>query len=241
VDLGTLTGQSSEGRCHVEDGPAIAVAAARRIGCNADVVAVIERGGVPLDVGRARRFLSPRHDRLVKERDKTCLYPVCPVRADDTEAHHVRYWAEHGGRTDLANLVSLCRFHHHRLHEGEFRIVATSTDPAAGSAAFRFETADGRVIGGRRGAPIDQPAEQWLRETSHEAGQSIDSSTPVAGDHGRLFDIDHAAQVIAHASERARNGARAGERVRRSTKRPPRSARLTGRDHRRRRPPPGSP
>jgi hypothetical protein len=38
------------------------------------------------------------------------------------EAHHVRHWID-GGGTDLANLVLLCRAHHHAHHDGEFRVT----------------------------------------------------------------------------------------------------------------------
>ncbi|HEX2374877.1 MAG TPA: HNH endonuclease signature motif containing protein [Actinomycetota bacterium] len=38
------------------------------------------------------------------------------------EAHHVRHWL-HGGPTDLANLVLLCRAHHRAVHEGGWRLA----------------------------------------------------------------------------------------------------------------------
>ena len=158
IDLETLAGLGSAsapapgtpasllgGRCHLEDGPALAVAAARRIGCDAEVVAVLERDGVPLRTGRMRRFPSHRMRRLLRERDGHCTYPGCLVPATDTEAHHIVHWVD-GGPTTPSNLVSLCRFHHHRRHDGEFRIIAVSRR-AARSGRFRFETAGGRLIG----------------------------------------------------------------------------------------------
>ncbi|HWF56962.1 MAG TPA: DUF222 domain-containing protein, partial [Candidatus Dormibacteraeota bacterium] len=143
IDAGTLTGADTGGRCHLEGGPAISVSAARRLGCDSTLVTVLEREGVPLDVGRSRRLLSGRMRRLLQLRDHGCRYPGCTVPAADAEGHHVVHWVD-GGSTELANLVSLCRFHHHRHHDGAFRIVATHPDAHAG---FRFETADGRPIG----------------------------------------------------------------------------------------------
>ncbi|MEM7337426.1 MAG: HNH endonuclease signature motif containing protein [Actinomycetota bacterium] len=35
--------------------------------------------------------------------------------------HHVWPWSR-GGTTDLSNLVPLCRQHHHRVHEGGWRM-----------------------------------------------------------------------------------------------------------------------
>lgn len=37
-------------------------------------------------------------------------------------AHHVRHWSA-GGVTSLENLVSLCSFHHRRVHEGGYRLL----------------------------------------------------------------------------------------------------------------------
>jgi hypothetical protein len=34
------------------------------------------------------------------------------------DAHHLRYWVEHQGSTNLDELVLICRYHHRRLHEG---------------------------------------------------------------------------------------------------------------------------
>lgn len=123
VDLETLTGAEPEGRCHLQGGPALSVAVARRIGCDARVVAVIEKDGVPVHGGRARRMVSPRMRRILQLRDEGCRYPGCTVPARDTEEHHVDHWAC-GGPTEVPNLVSLCRFHHHRHHEGLFQVVA---------------------------------------------------------------------------------------------------------------------
>ena len=48
-----------------------------------------------------------------------------------TEGHHVEHWAL-GGRTELANLISLCRFHHRAVHEEGFEVRRTR------SGDFRF-------------------------------------------------------------------------------------------------------
>ncbi|MGI8692315.1 MAG: HNH endonuclease signature motif containing protein [Geodermatophilaceae bacterium] len=48
------------------------------------------------------------------------------------DAHHVIGWY-HGGRTDLSNLVLLCRRHHRAVHRGVWSIVD------AGNGRFAFE------------------------------------------------------------------------------------------------------
>jgi hypothetical protein len=178
VDLDTLRGVDAEGRCHLEGGPAISVAAARRLGCDAELVTVLEREGVPLDVGRSRRVVSARMRRLLQLRDQGCRYPGCAVPAADTEGHHVVHWVD-GGRTDLANLVSLCRFHHHRHHEGAFGIVADAD-------GFRFATAEGRPIAVGLTGP----------HAPHDSAP-ISPQSPAAGAGGAPFDLDHTILVLA--------------------------------------------
>ena len=138
VDLDALVGGHS-GCCRLEDGPALPAAVARRIGCDTELVAVAERDGAPLDVGRSRRTISARQRLALQARDSTCRFPGCGVPARHAEGHHLRHWTD-GGKTDLDNLILLCRFHHHRLHDGAFRIAV---EPG-GSLAFT--TADGRGI-----------------------------------------------------------------------------------------------
>jgi hypothetical protein len=197
VDADTLSGLDAGGRCHLEGGPAISVAAARRIGCDATVVTALERDGVPLDVGRSRRVVSGRMRRLLQLRDQGCRYPGCTVPAADTEGHHVVHWVD-GGRTDMANLVSLCRFHHHRHHEDAFRIVAAEGAGTRGGG-FRFETADGRPIAVRAtGVESGSPAGMvWLREMPHVHAATITATTPAARSAGERFDHDYAIVVLA--------------------------------------------
>lgn len=37
-------------------------------------------------------------------------------------AHHIEPW-DHGGATDLDDLIPLCRFHHHLIHEGAWTLT----------------------------------------------------------------------------------------------------------------------
>ena len=52
---------------------------------------------------------------------RTCAIPGCDRHVSATEAHHLVFW-EHGGATDLANLLPLCRHHHDRLHTERWTI-----------------------------------------------------------------------------------------------------------------------
>jgi hypothetical protein len=47
---------------------------------------------------------------------RTCAAPECDVPFHRCEIHHI-HWFEHGGPTDLSNLIPLCSRHHHLVHE----------------------------------------------------------------------------------------------------------------------------
>jgi hypothetical protein len=106
-------------RCEIEDGPAIAAETARRLACDASVVSVVENEkGEPLSVGRKTRSIPPALQRALNARDKSCCrFPGC-THKKYTDAHHIHHWGK-GGETKLSNLVTLCRFHHRKVHEGQ--------------------------------------------------------------------------------------------------------------------------
>ncbi|HKF17406.1 MAG TPA: DUF222 domain-containing protein, partial [Candidatus Dormibacteraeota bacterium] len=139
VDLGVLTGEDPKGRCHLEDGTPISAAVARRLGCEAQVVAITERNGLPIDVGRSRRLFTRPQRRALQARDGTCRFPGCGVPARWTHLHHLLAW-ELGGPTDLANALCVCHAHHALLHAGHYRILGSP------DGELRFETRDGRPI-----------------------------------------------------------------------------------------------
>ncbi len=136
LDAETLK-HSHAGRCELEQGPSIAAETARRLSCDASLVAIIANGqGEPLNVGRKTRTIPPAIRRALNARDKGCRFPGCSFKRH-VDGHHVKHWAQ-GGATNLANLVSLCRFHHRQAHEGQ--VVVQILD----EGAFRFIRPDGR-------------------------------------------------------------------------------------------------
>ncbi|MGH8204799.1 MAG: DUF222 domain-containing protein, partial [Steroidobacteraceae bacterium] len=135
VDAETLQ-HGHPGRCELERGPSIASETARRLACDAGVVRIVENAeGEPLDVGRKTRTIPPAIRRALNSRDKGCRFPGCSFKRY-VDGHHVKHWAE-GGETKLSNLVTLCRFHHRLVHEGQV-VVQTLDD-----GAFRFTRPDG--------------------------------------------------------------------------------------------------
>lgn len=68
-----------------------------------------------LDLGRSTDVVSRAQRRALAVRDEGCRYPGCDRPVSWTDAHHIDHW-QHGGPTDLANLVLLCRKHHTLVH-----------------------------------------------------------------------------------------------------------------------------
>jgi hypothetical protein len=100
----------------VERGPVISGATAQRLACNGRVQLVIEDAGASvIRLGRMTRQAPAWMMRQLRYRDRECRFPGCGSRRY-SDAHHIRWW-EHGGRTDLENLVLICSFHHKLVHE----------------------------------------------------------------------------------------------------------------------------
>jgi hypothetical protein len=53
------------------------------------------------------------------------VFPGCPRAAGQTEAHHVRHWAD-GGSTSLDNLALLCSRHHQAVHHEGWQLLPRS-------------------------------------------------------------------------------------------------------------------
>jgi hypothetical protein len=96
----------------------ISAAQARRLACTAKILPVVLGGASePLDLGRARRLFSPAQRKAMAVRDRRCRAEGCSVPAAWCEAHHATDSWVRGGRTDLADGVLLCSWHHHRAHD----------------------------------------------------------------------------------------------------------------------------
>ena len=108
-------------RARLADGPGLPRAVVERLLCAGRFRTELFRSdGSMFDLGRSQRVVSRRLFRALLHRDGGCSHPGCGSR-EGLEAHHVRHWLW-GGRTDLANLVLLCRYHHHSHHRDEFGI-----------------------------------------------------------------------------------------------------------------------
>ncbi|MFH1331331.1 MAG: DUF222 domain-containing protein [Actinomycetota bacterium] len=92
-----LTGN---GLVDTEAGP-ISTETVRRPACDATISRIILDGGsIPIEVGRARRVVSPALRRALDLRDGGCTHRGCDIPARWCDAHHLQHWAD-GGNTDL--------------------------------------------------------------------------------------------------------------------------------------------
>jgi hypothetical protein len=129
--------------------------------------------------------------RALRSRDGGCRFPGCTEHRF-VDAHHVRHWA-HGGRTDLGNLVQLCRRHHRLLHEGGYGLSRTS------GGGFVFRRPDGRVITGVRKRRSDR---HQLARRNRRAGLAIEAETTVPRWYGDPLDLPHVVGGLADGDPR---------------------------------------
>ena len=101
---------------------AVSTQTADRYACTEGIESIaIDRRGQVIDLGRQQRRFNRAQRRALAARDGGCRAPGCDRPASWTEAHHIIPWSE-GGRTDLADGILLCRFHHLLLHNNGWRI-----------------------------------------------------------------------------------------------------------------------
>ncbi len=200
VDAETLQ-TGCAGRCEIEDSTHIAAETARRLACDASVVAIVEdEHGEPLSVGRKTRSIPPALQRALRSRDMGCRFPGC-CNTRYTDAHHIHHWAR-GGETKLSNLVTLCRFHHRSVHEG--KVVVQVLD----DGAIRFSQPNGESF--ESVAPNhSHPISDWreLPRWHQEQEIVIDARTAVTRWDGGPMDFGMGVDGLLRRCRLARNAA----------------------------------
>ena len=134
VPVATLTGDADHPGVSVS-GVTLSPETVRRLACDARLTrAVLSPTGMPLDIGRATRVWTAAQHRAAELLFGGCAFPSadrqpCGRPMAWTDLHHVTWW-RHGGRTDRANGVPLCRHHHTAVHHDGWRLsfdVSTGT------------------------------------------------------------------------------------------------------------------
>ena len=120
--------------------PATMVSASdvRRLACDASLrPLLVDRDGQLIAMLPKVRTIHPALRRAVLMRDQRCRFPGCRQRID--EVHHIVFHS-HGGPTVLGNLVGLCWFHHHQVHDAGWLLEG---DPGG---SMRFMSPTGRAL-----------------------------------------------------------------------------------------------
>ncbi|HET6450370.1 MAG TPA: DUF222 domain-containing protein, partial [Spirochaetia bacterium] len=174
----------------LEDGSRVSAETLRRVACDCGLVAV-GHDGETLDIGRRARSIPSAIRRALMLRDRGCAFPGC-THTQFLHAHHIEHWL-HGGKTSVDNLVMLCTFHHHLVHEGGWT-VSTVAD---GTLTFHSPA----------GLPLTLPQEprradngvSWLREWAAEKGIALGTEVNAPRWDGKRPDYALAVETLLEA------------------------------------------
>ena len=129
-----------------EDGPPllegagpISVETVERLACDARRLTVKPMGR-DLVHSRVGRCASYAQQRALHKRSSHCQYPGCTAMRE-LEAHHL-IAVEHGGKTELHNLILLCPRHHKLLHDRHIHTSGHGERPAFTDTGGRAITAN---------------------------------------------------------------------------------------------------
>jgi hypothetical protein len=144
IDSDVLAGRVI-GSGRVATGETLTADAVRRLACDAQLAPVLRRrSGEILNLGRSERTASTAQYRALVVRDGGCVVPGCDRPPGWCQAHHIRFWDEMGGPTDLENLALVCNAHHHQIHDDGWLLASRQTD-----AGLRWSLTPPRPEAGR--------------------------------------------------------------------------------------------
>lgn len=192
VDADVLAGISAHGRCHTDEGMALPVATVERMACDCSTVPIAERDGEPLDIGRKSRKIPTGMRRALESRDGGCRFPGCGQKRF-VDGHHIRYWTRDGGETKLPNLITLCRFHHRKMHEGGYFLRETD------DGDMEFVHPSGSALGPGPPLRADGPD---LEQRHRRRGLNITPHTCEGTWDGSNIDLPLVIEVMTHMNLR---------------------------------------
>ncbi len=119
VDWETFTRGAHDGSVReAADGHRLPAESVSRLACDAVVQRVVlDSHDVPVNVGRRYRTATDAQWQAVRAIYRSCTWHGCDRPVSWCQLHHIHEW-EHGGPTNLCNLIPLCSRHHHDVHEG---------------------------------------------------------------------------------------------------------------------------
>lgn len=130
VTAKSLSPESTTGHGRIEGlSDPITLASVKRLACSGGVRDItVDSFGQPLDVGREQRFFTGKQRVALAMRDGGCMYGDCDAPPNRSEAHHINEWARDKGKTNIADGILLCKFHHLLLHNNGWQIVRVGSE-----------------------------------------------------------------------------------------------------------------
>ena len=165
----------------LEDGTRVSAETLRKVACDCGLVA-IGGDGEALNIGRRARSIPPAIRRALMLRDRGCAFPGCTHTAF-LHGHHVEHWL-HGGETSLDNLVMLCTFHHHLVHEGGWTVTAGA------DSVFAFHSPAGTLLAPEPPREPVNDTMDWLREWADERNLYLGHKVNMPQWDGKTPDYD---------------------------------------------------
>src|ERR1700674_1664811 len=122
VAMATLAKQPGSPAAELEWAQPIPAETARRLACDAAITPILpgSESNQP-QAGSTTRVPAGSQRKALVVRDRGCRFPGCDMPPDWTDAHHIHHWAD-GGKTEMGNLLLLCRRHHRMVHEEGWRL-----------------------------------------------------------------------------------------------------------------------
>ncbi|MEY2474969.1 MAG: hypothetical protein QOG87_284 [Actinomycetota bacterium] len=139
---------NAEGSAELEEGPALSWATLQRHLCDCELETIVAKPDGSLGIGRKSRSIPRWLERRVRRRDHGCRFPGCGL-SRWTQIHHMRHWKADLGPTDEGNLITVCLYHHHFLHEQHWKAHGNP------SGVLEFVGPMGRVL--KAGPPALRP------------------------------------------------------------------------------------
>ncbi|MDE0375563.1 MAG: DUF222 domain-containing protein [bacterium] len=123
--LGVVDGTDPDGICEIIGVGPVPASVLTTLSPDTEVAGMIfDRAGRPLWLGRNQRLANAAQRLAVAIRDRGCF--ACGAPMHRCELHHIQEWHRDRGRTDVDNLVAVCRRHHKWLETNNLRVQRTA-------------------------------------------------------------------------------------------------------------------
>ncbi|GAB3992925.1 hypothetical protein GCM10029992_03260 [Glycomyces albus] len=196
ADVDTLRGKTT-GRLPRLEGEPVSVAQARLLACEAGVVPMVFDYDTGEVIEQSRELRLPNtalRRKLEAEQVQGCAWTGCDRPVSWCEAHHIEHWID-GGKTTPENLILLCRFHHSRIHTGDWSV--TKTGPGRAVIEHRIDgTRAGDWDLSQDETPTGLFPTEWSRKYKHQLN-----------DLSAAYTIETAAAAIKRARARFKSPA----------------------------------